>query len=824
MATCGLITQIVDPLECGGYTVGMAKSGISGLPPKRPVETALTYLPGVSRARAKALLDRARIDPDTRTDDLSELQVDLLRRLLRGSDDEASSPNDGEDQEQPWLNGTGDLFASYLDRVRAMVQRYLVVLRPWDRSTDDPTTNPLPAGAVQTLDSTCLRCLRGEALDPERVSYVARLEKRLSKSYDAIAPASPSAQRFDELRAVFGLSDLECDLLWVLLAAEIVPEFLWLYRALWRDSAKLLWSEDFLSHCADPFAVRGAEVKMALAANSALQRYGLVRTWSSDLSSGRQFRAAPFSAEFLLGQEVSLEDLPGALWHQPPTDADGNEVRSTPVSTEVRDALKRGFRSRRRFLVQGPARNGALRIARESLQMFGEGLLEVRLKELLSGGVAQVGHVLGRARLARAGVFFTEVEQIDKGDSGGERLASLVRLLQGETTTLFFHSRGGKMDESAQLSPRAHLSLLRDLGAMELPTSVPDMSTRRGLWRDRLTDLMHEGELDGTVKQVSVFKFGVDEIDLAVNLAAARARQRNSKNVLVSVGDVEHSCRQVAASRLAGLATRINVRGTWETTVLPEDTEEVLREMIAWGQYASSVLEEQGYGRTMGYGRALTSMFSGPSGTGKTLCAGLVARELGLELFRVDLASVVSKYIGETEERLSQLFDAAQDAGIALLFDEADSLFAKRTDVSSSVDRYANLEVNYLLQRLEDFDGVIILTTNYPDSIDQAFLRRIRFKAEFPAPEVEERQRLWQVMIPDSAPQEAELRLDYLAEDYELTGGQIQNAVLRAAIWAARDKTNLSYELLERSAEREYKEMGRVVREYPEDEPLVVAS
>ena len=175
MATCGLITQIVDPLECGGYTVGMAKSGISGLPPKRPVETALTYLPGVSRARAKALLDRARIDPDTRTDDLSELQVDLLRRLLRGSDGEASSPNEGEDQEQPWLNGTGDLFASYLDRVRAMVQRYLVVLRPWDRSTDDPTTNPLPAGAVQTLDSTCLRCLRGEALDPERVSYVCLL-------------------------------------------------------------------------------------------------------------------------------------------------------------------------------------------------------------------------------------------------------------------------------------------------------------------------------------------------------------------------------------------------------------------------------------------------------------------------------------------------------------------------------------------------------------------------------------------------------------------------------------------------------------------------
>ncbi|HAN31080.1 MAG TPA: hypothetical protein DCQ06_05730 [Myxococcales bacterium] len=802
----------------------MAKSGISGLPPKRPVETALTYLPGVSRARAKALLDRARIDPDTRTDDLSELQVGLLRRLLRDHDTPSDEANPEQGQEQPWLNGTSDLFAQYLDRVRAMVQRYLVVLRPWDRSSDDPTKNPLPAGAVQTLDSTCLRCLKGEALDPERVSYVGRLEKRLQKRYDEISSAHGETQRFDELRAVFGLTDLECDLLWLLLAAEIVPEFLWLYRALWRDSSKLLWSEDFMSHCADPFAVRGADVKAALTAQASLQRYGLIRAWSSDLGSGRQFRAAPFVSEFLLGQAVSLEDLPGALWHQSLTDADGNEIKSTPVTTEVRDALKRGFRGRRRFLVQGPARNGALRIARESLQMFGEGLLEVRLKELIDGGVNQVGHVLGRARLARAGVFFTEIEQIDKGDSGAERLAAMIRLLQGETTTLFFHCRGGKMDESAQLSPRAHLSILRDLGAMELPTSVPDMQARRGLWAERLKALMAEQELQPTVKQVSVFKFGVDEIDLAVNLAEARSRQRQSKGAMVNVGDVEHSCRQVAASRLAGLATRVNVRGTWETTILPEDTEEILREMVAWGQYADSVLEDQGYGRTMGYGRALSSMFSGPSGTGKTLCAGLVARELGLELFRVDLASVVSKYIGETEERLSQLFDAAQDAGIALLFDEADSLFAKRTDVSSSVDRYANLEVNYLLQRLEDFEGVIILTTNYPDSIDTAFLRRIRFKAEFPAPEGSERERLWDVMIPKDAPQEAELRLNYLAEDYELTGGQIQNAVLRAAIWAARDETNLSYELLEKSAEREYKEMGRVVREYPEDEPLVVAS
>jgi SpoVK/Ycf46/Vps4 family AAA+-type ATPase len=195
----------------------------------------------------------------------------------------------------------------------------------------------------------------------------------------------------------------------------------------------------------------------------------------------------------------------------------------------------------------------------------------------------------------------------------------------------------------------------------------------------------------------------------------------------------------------------------------------------------------------------------------------VVARVLGLDLVRVDLASVVSKYIGETEERLSKLFDASQDAGIALLFDEADSLFAKRTDVQSSTDRYANLEVNYLLQRLEDYDGVVILTTNNPESIDNAFLRRIRFKPHFPAPEVPERTRLWAVMVPADAPQEPDLKVRELAEDYELTGGQIQNAVIRAAVWAAEQGLPLSHALLAKAAEREYKDQGRVVRQYADD-------
>lgn len=804
----------------------MARSGLSGLPPNRPVETALTYLPGISRSRAKALLDQARIDPDLSTDELSDVQADLLRGLLRaelGGDDAA--PTDSGAGARPWLGGAGAEFAIYLERVRAMVQRYLVVLRPWDRSTDDPNRNPLPAGAVQSLDSTCLRCLRGEALEPERVAFVARMEERLTPRYDQLQPTTEGALRFDELRVVFGLSDLECDLLWLALAPEVVPEFLWLYRALWRETARIAWPEDFLQHCADPFGVRGKAVLQALGMTATLRRYGLLLAGGDDVA-GVRYRAGSFVAGHLLGLPIRLDDLKGVLFHRRRSEAEaGDEATAdaaAPLPQQVREALARGFRARRRFLLLGAERAGALRIAREALETLGESMLEVRLDLLLAapGQTTEsdrVGQVLGRARLARAGVYFAEAQVADSGDHGAERLAALVQLLQGETTTMFFQSRASVRADEQKLSPRVHLALLRELGCVELPTLAPSMDDRKALWRERLDGKVADAELPDMVATLSVFKFGIDEIDLTVNLAQAMGRQRTVGQGRVLQSDVERAVRDVASSRLAGLATRINVRGRWDNTILPEDTREILHEMVRFGRFAGHVLDVQGYGRTMGYGRALTALFSGPSGTGKTLCAGLVARDLGLELFRVDLASVVSKYIGETEERLSKLFDASQDAGIALLFDEADSLFAKRTDVQSSVDRYANLEVNYLLQRLEDFDGVVILTTNHPDSIDTAFLRRIRFKPQFPAPEVPERQRLWQVMIPADAPREPDLKFKDLALDWELTGGQIQNAIIRAAVWAAEETRPIGYAHLNRAAEREYKDQGRVVRQYPDD-------
>src|SRR5688500_15999565 len=216
--------------------------------------------------------------------------------------------------------------------------------------------------------------------------------------------------------------------------------------------------------------------------------------------------------------------------------------------------------------------------------------------------------------------------------------------------------------------------------------------------------------------------------------------------------------------------------------------------------------------RALATSRGLTALFSGPPGTGKTLVAGVVARELGLDLYQIDLSKLMSKWIGETERNLASIFDAAEDGQVILLFDEADSLFAKRTEVRSSNDRYANLEVNYLLQRLDSFEGIAILTTNASSSIDQAFKRRLSFRLSFPFPDEETREQLWRAHLPATLPTQGPLALDKLAHKYQLSGGYIRNACLRAAFLAARDGdgAGVSQAHLERAVELEFAELGKL--------------
>ena len=273
-------------------------------------------------------------------------------------------------------------------------------------------------------------------------------------------------------------------------------------------------------------------------------------------------------------------------------------------------------------------------------------------------------------------------------------------------------------------------------------------------------------------------------------------------------GDLDAAVRRLAAGSIDRLARRVRPERTWEDLVLPPDQFTQLRELAA--RYRNRTVVYQHWGFRASPSAGVVALFAGPSGTGKTLAAEILAGDLALELYKLDLSSVVSKFIGETEKNLDQVFDAAAAGNVVLFFDEADALFGKRTEVSDAHDRYANVETAYLLQRLETYDGVVVLATNLAKNIDTAFLRRLHASVEFPVPEEAERRRLWELNLVPGAPRKR-IDLDFLARQFPLTGGAIRNATLAAAFLAAEAGQPITMESLVPAIRRECQKLGRLM-------------
>jgi hypothetical protein len=294
--------------------------------------------------------------------------------------------------------------------------------------------------------------------------------------------------------------------------------------------------------------------------------------------------------------------------------------------------------------------------------------------------------------------------------------------------------------------------------------------------------------------------------------AATAARLRADARSDAQASDILQAATVLAGAPLRDLATRVNRSVGWTDLAVPEPVATQLRELCARVDIRDMILDDRGYSRTIGAARGVSALFAGPSGAGKTLAASVVACELGLSLYRVDLARVVSKYIGETERNLEAVFAAAESTDVVLLFDEADALFGRRSEVTDAHDRYANLEVAYLLQRIEAYDGVAILSTNLLRNLDDAFTRRLDFRVLFPFPGEDERRRMWRLLWPAGERLADDVDLDALAGEHELSGGMIRNAVLAAAHLAAFEQTPVSRRHLDHAIRREHDKLGRLPR------------
>ncbi len=395
--------------------------------------------------------------------------------------------------------------------------------------------------------------------------------------------------------------------------------------------------------------------------------------------------------------------------------------------------------------------------------------------------------LIREARLS-AGIVF-----VDNADSIVEpqRRQGLASMLTALDRPPVLASTGGLIE----CAPRA-----RPVVRVELP--VPEAMGRRALWAQQLAGRTSDSEIDSLAQRYPITPGLIARASAAACMLTAGP---------VSPEHVKHAIGSELAERFRGIGQRIDKHEKWEDLVLPPETQDAVTELISRVRHTRMVVDEWGFGQKLAKGLGLSVLFSGEPGTGKTMMASLIAQELGLSLYQIDLSSLVSKYIGETEKNLARAFDAAEAGHAVLLFDEADALFGKRTsDVKSATDRYANMETNYLLQRVERFSGVAILTTNLATSIDPAFARRLSVHVRFDMPDEDSRAELWRRLLPKNAPRATTIDFRTLGRTYKFSGGYIRNAVLRAAYLAAAEGSDIAMDHLRRAADLEAWEMGRV--------------
>jgi AAA+ superfamily predicted ATPase len=451
-------------------------------------------------------------------------------------------------------------------------------------------------------------------------------------------------------------------------------------------------------------------------------------------------------------------------------------------------------------------------IAAEVCRRLGVTVLRCTLEELalVSLPPRQTFAVLFRECLLQPAALYLELpaSAADHSDAQpGHDSAGMLRAMSDYAALTFV--------VSARTWPPRLADVVK-FGCARLELTVPalDYAQRLRLWEEGLRRVeSHRAERDLHALAAGLanrFRFGGEQISAAL-LKAAEAAALSLESA-PDAAAVEVAARTIPVHNLDTLAQKVTSAFTWEDIVLPDDVRDQLAEIAAQFRYRQKVYGDWGFEAKMDRGKGICVLFSGPSGTGKTMAAEILANDLGLELYRIDLAAVVSKYIGETEKNLRKVFDEGEKSQAILFFDEADALFGKRSEVRDSHDRYANIEINYLLQRMEYYTGASILATNMRAAVDAAFLRRLRSIVEFPMPDAAQREAIWRKSFPAAAALDG-VDFRFLARQFTLSGGSIKNAVLNAAFLAAADGGAIGMGHVTKAVRREYAKMGKLCTE-----------
>jgi ATP-dependent 26S proteasome regulatory subunit len=350
---------------------------------------------------------------------------------------------------------------------------------------------------------------------------------------------------------------------------------------------------------------------------------------------------------------------------------------------------------------------------------------------------------------------------------------------------------------------------------LTIPFDLPNYEARYELWQEFANEAGVPLSPDTLNAVASNFQLAPEQIESAIKTARQCLEWHITDTGTLTISEISDellaAARNQTGLELAALTEKLKPIYHWSDIVLPEDTIAQLKEICQRVTHSHAVLEQGGFGKKLSAGKGIAVLFAGPSGTGKTMAAEIIANELGLDLFRIDLSSVVSKYIGETEKNLERIFSAALRSNSVLLFDEADALFGKRSAVNDAHDRYANVEISYLLQKMEQYEGITILTSNLRGNIDEGFCRRLAFTVHFPFPEAETRLEIWKRIWPEEIELHADLDFAKLAQRLSLSGANIRNIGLAAAFLAAADARPVRMADILHATRREYTKVGKAV-------------
>lgn len=458
------------------------------------------------------------------------------------------------------------------------------------------------------------------------------------------------------------------------------------------------------------------------------------------------------------------------------------------------------------FYLQGPYGVGKQSVAAACAHSLGAPLLLVDGKQLAARPVEEyttLVQLLDREARLQGALLYWEGFDALLHDEKTTHLACLLSLLETHPGPSF-------LTGEATWEPA---DALRQVQFVRLSFPLPGYAERLDLWRTALAAnpaLSLAANID-VAALANKFRLSGGQIYDAAATARHLAYARSPDAPQLTQADLHAACRLQSNRKLAELAQPITPHYTWADLVLPADQMAQLQEIYQQVQYRAQVYDAWGFDQKLALGKGLNMLFAGPPGTGKTMAADVLAHTLGLDLYKLDLSSIVSKYIGETEKNLARIFAEARSSNALLFFDEADALFGKRTAVKDAHDRYANVEISYLLQKMEEYEGVVILATNLRKNMDEAFVRRLHFTVEFPLPDVVDRRRIWQQIWPAATPRDPALDLDFLAQHIEVAGGNIRNIALAGAFLAAADGGVVTMQHLLLATQREYQKMGKVL-------------